>query len=70
MDKSTLGKIIRQQRRIQEITVKEMAEDVGVTRGYIHAIEKGEANPSLDVLNKILGKLEMKLTPETKVMID
>lgn len=70
MEKVTLGKLIRRERRLREIKVKDLASHVGVSVQYIHAIEAGKANPSIDKLNKILGKLEIKLTPGTKVVID
>lgn len=66
MDKTALGKMIRRERRLREIKVKDMAADVGVSVQYIHAIEGGKANPSLDKLNKILARLEIQLTTVEK----
>ena len=43
------GQRIRRIRRENELTVTQVAEEVGITRRYLHAIERGQYAPSGEV---------------------
>jgi DNA-binding XRE family transcriptional regulator len=47
------GKRIRRLRRERELTATAVASEVGITRQYFHAIERGMYAPSDDVRVKI-----------------
>ncbi len=40
-------------RAVKEVTQEQLAEDLGVTRQTIHAVESGKYNPSLDLAFKL-----------------
>lgn len=52
-----IGQKIHYLRVKANLTTKELANDVGVTKGYISQIENNRTSPSLDSLEKILEKL-------------
>jgi transcriptional regulator with XRE-family HTH domain len=59
-----LGKIIKQQRLISGLTLRELAESSGVSSSHIGRIERGERYPSAHVLRRIaryLGSEESEL---------
>ncbi len=59
-DKDTdnrLGKIIKQQRLISGLTLRELAASSGVSSSHIGRIERGERFPSAHVLRRIAGHL-------------
>jgi transcriptional regulator with XRE-family HTH domain len=61
-----IGQAIKERRRMLKITQRTLAElsDVGVNT--LTKIERGEANPTLAVLGKILDTLGLRLTVEIK----
>jgi transcriptional regulator with XRE-family HTH domain len=59
-DKDTnnrLGKIIKQQRLISGLTLRELADSSGVSSSHIGRIERGERYPSAHVLRRIARHL-------------
>jgi transcriptional regulator with XRE-family HTH domain len=59
-DKDTnnrLGKIIKQQRLISGLTLRELADSSGVSSSHIGRIERGERYPSARALRRIAGHL-------------
>lgn len=40
-------------RAVKEVTQEQLAEDLGVTRQTIHAVESGKYNPSLELAFKL-----------------
>ncbi len=59
------GKIVNRIRVLRfqngEMTQKQLAERVGVTRQTIHAIEAAKYSPSLELAFKIAGEFEVPL---------
>lgn len=55
-----IGKRIRAARDKREQTQEEVAKASGITTSYYARIERGEENPSLDVLRKIAATLKIK----------
>ena len=61
-----IGQAIKERRRMLKITQRTLAELSGVGINTLTKIERGEANPTLAVLGKILDTLGLKLTVEIK----
>ncbi len=53
---------IRRLRVGRDISAEILAADAGVDRAYISAIERGIANPTIDVLEKIATVLNVEMT--------
>lgn len=62
----TLGEIIRNRRKELSITQPHLAELAKVSTNTLYKLERGQGNPSLDVLNKLAEVLGMELTLEVK----
>ena len=48
-------------RAIKEVTQEQLADDLGVTRQTIHAVESGKYNPSLELAFKLAIYFETKI---------
>lgn len=55
----TLGKIIKSARQHSELTMEELAEQIGVTERYLYRIENEDKKPSYDVLYKLVRVLSI-----------
>jgi y4mF family transcriptional regulator len=62
----TLGEIIKNRRKELSITQPHLAELAKVSTNTLYKLERGQGNPSLDVLNKLTEVLGMELTLEVK----
>ncbi|MCC6251519.1 MAG: helix-turn-helix transcriptional regulator [Bacteroidia bacterium] len=62
----TLGATIKNRRKELSITQPHLAELANVSTNTLYKIERGQGNPSLDVLNKLAEVLGMELTLEVK----
>lgn len=49
----TFGQIVRRRREAAALSQEELGEKTGVSRNYIGMIERGEANPTLLVLQQL-----------------
>jgi transcriptional regulator with XRE-family HTH domain len=58
---SAFGVWCRHHRLNQRMTQDALALRAGVTRGYIAAIETGRANPTLDVVSRVAGALDIEV---------
>lgn len=56
---SSLGEIIRQQRELAELSVRQFAELAGISNPYLSQIERGLRAPSETVLDSIARTLKM-----------
>lgn len=54
-----LGDIIREARKNKKLTLAEVAEQIGVTTGYLSNLEKNRQEPSLSVLRALSEKLDI-----------
>ena len=61
-----IGQIIKQRRKTLSVTQKELAELAGIGINTLTKIERGEANPSLEVLQKVLDTLGMEIVIQIK----
>ena len=57
-DSSSLGEIIRKQRELNEMSMREFARAVGISNPYLSQIERGLRAPSDQVLQSIAKSLE------------
>ena len=56
-NRNELGKIIKQQRLISELTLYDLARASGVSPSHLSRIEKGQRSPSAHILGKIAKPL-------------
>ena len=65
-----LGETIKHRRKELNITQPHLAELAKVSTNTLYKLERGQGNPSLDVLNKLGEVLGMELTLEVKKNIE
>jgi transcriptional regulator with XRE-family HTH domain len=58
-DDSPLGEFIRQQRELQALTMRQLAELSGISKPYLSQIEHGLREPSERVLEALAENLEL-----------
>jgi transcriptional regulator with XRE-family HTH domain len=58
-DASPLGQFIRRQREMQDLTMRQLADLVGISNPYLSQIERGLREPSERVIEAIADNLEM-----------
>ena len=58
-DDSTFGQFIRHQREMQDLTMRQLADLVGISNPYLSQIERGLREPSEKVVEAIADNLEM-----------
>jgi transcriptional regulator with XRE-family HTH domain len=56
---SPLGEYIRRQRELQELSLRQLADLVGISNPYLSQIERGLREPSEKVLDAIARSLEL-----------
>src|SRR3954464_14195660 len=56
---SPLGEFIRHQRELQELSMRQLADLVGISNPYLSQIERGLRDPSEKVLDAIATNLEL-----------
>ena len=61
-----LGETIKQRRKELRITQPHLAELANVSTNTLYKLERGQGNPSLEVLNKLTEVLGMELMMEVK----
>lgn len=57
-----IGETIRKRRKELSVTQPHLAELAGVNTNTLYKLERGQGNPSLEVLNKLAEVLGMELT--------
>ena len=62
----TLGEIIKNRRKELGITQPHLAELAKVSTNTLYKLERGQGNPSLDVVNKLAEVLGMELSLKVK----
>lgn len=61
-----LGETIRNRRKELSITQPHLAELAGISTNTLYKLERGQGNPSMDILNKLADVLGMEFTFEVK----
>lgn len=62
MDSKQLGNKLKLAREKKKMTQAEVAKKADLNTNYYAVIERGEVNPSVETLSKILEALGVKLT--------
>lgn len=62
----TLGEALKNRRKELRITQPHLAELANVSTNTLYKLERGQGNPSLDILNKLAEVLGMELSLEVK----
>jgi transcriptional regulator with XRE-family HTH domain len=62
----TIGEKIKKRRKELRITQPHLAELANVSTNTLYKLERGQGNPSLEVLNKLAEVLGMELILEVK----
>lgn len=57
-----VGLNVRRIRVAQGISQERLAFDAGVDRSYLGGMERGEANPTVDVLDRLAGTLNVPIS--------
>jgi y4mF family transcriptional regulator len=66
MSYNLVGQAIRDRRKELGITQPHLAEVAGISTNTLYKLEKGQGNPTLDVLTKLAEVLGMELKLEVK----
>lgn len=61
-----IGSFVRDRRKMLGITQPDLAEMAQISINTLYKIERGEANPSVRVLNKIVDILGLEISIEIK----
>lgn len=61
-----LGELIKNRRKVLRITQPHLADLANISTNTLYKIERGQANPSLEVINKLAEVLGMELRLEVK----
>lgn len=59
---STLGIVVREHRERVGLSQEELAARAGLHRTYVSLLERGERNPSLQVLSQLAAGLALRLS--------
>lgn len=65
---SSIGQQIKERRKSLRVTQRQLAELSGVGINTLTKIERGEANPSLRILERILDTLGLELSTAVKTI--
>ena len=56
---ASLGEYLREQRSTAQMSLRQLAEQAGVSNPYLSQVERGLRKPSAEVLNKIASALQI-----------
>jgi transcriptional regulator with XRE-family HTH domain len=59
--RTTFARICRETRIRLRLTQEQLARAAGVSRGYVAKIEQAQANPSIEVVERVAGALELEI---------
>lgn len=59
--RTLVGRNIRRIRVTKEVSQERLAFDAGVDRSYLGGMERGEQNPTVDVLERVATTLDVPL---------
>ena len=66
---SEVGKSIKERRKTLRLTQPDLADLAGISKNTLYKIERGQANPTLNVLIKIVELLGMEFSIDVKKSI-
>ncbi len=65
-----IGKSIKQRRKALKITQPNLAQLAKVATNTLYKIERGQANPTIDILEKITNVLGLEVKLEVKKVLN
>ena len=65
-----IGKTIKQRRKALKITQPDLAQLAKVATNTLYKIERGQANPTIDILEKITDVLGLEVKLEVKKVLN
>ena len=65
-----IGKSIKLRRKALKITQPDLAQLAKVATNTLYKIERGQANPTMDIIEKITGVLGLEIRLEVKKIIN
>jgi transcriptional regulator with XRE-family HTH domain len=66
MELLQIGEIIKERRNSLRINQLNLAEMAGISKNTLYKIERGQANPTIEVLKKIADILGLEIKMEVK----
>ena len=66
MDVLEIGIKLKDRRKVLRITQPDLADMAGISVNTLYKIERGQANPTVQVLNKLADVLGMEVILEVK----
>jgi transcriptional regulator with XRE-family HTH domain len=61
-----LGKLIKHRRKVLGLTIRDLADLTGMSKTTISQIERGDRNPTFEVLQNIFEYLNLEIKVEIK----
>lgn len=61
-----IGEQIKGRRKVLRITQPDLAEMAGISVNTLYKIERGQANPTVEILNRVADILGMEIKLEIK----
>ncbi len=69
MLKKDIGKVIRARRKSLRITQPDLAELAGISVNSLYKLERGESNPTVDLIEKIITVLGLEMKLEARKIV-
>ncbi|GAB2669519.1 hypothetical protein GCM10027036_23800 [Flavihumibacter cheonanensis] len=69
MLKEDIGKVIRERRKSLRITQPDLAELAGISVNSLYKLERGESNPTVDLIEKVIAVLGLEMKLEVKKIV-
>lgn len=66
MDEKTIARNLKKIRMQKKLTLQELAERTGLTKGYLSKVERSEKAPPYSTLSKIAGAMGLEITDVLK----
>jgi transcriptional regulator with XRE-family HTH domain len=67
--KEDIGKTIRERRKSLRITQPDLAELAGISVNSLYKLERGESNPTVDLIEKIITVLGLEMKLEARKIV-
>lgn len=65
---NTIAETIKKRRKELEITQSHLSELSGISVNTIYKLERGQGNPSLEIIQKLMDVLGLEISIEVKKM--
>lgn len=62
-----LGKLIKNRRKVLGLTIRDLADLTDISKTTISQIERGNRNPTFEILQNIFEYLNLKMKVEVKM---